>query len=93
MLRVTIELVPFGNEEEAKVIGEMIVANVSGVSHNAEYVSAYHSDLSAGIAMKTARHDRRDDVWTLIKRVLNSREYGVGDKYAEILPSRFKFDI
>lgn len=33
MIRVTIELIPFGNEQEAKKIAEMVIAN-DGTSQN-----------------------------------------------------------
>lgn len=90
MLRITIELVPFGIEEESKKIGEMVIANVSGSNHNAEYISAYTSDKDAGIALKTTHHDRRDSVWTLVKNVLNSREYGIDKQYLDLIVSKLQ---
>jgi hypothetical protein len=77
MLRVTVELVPFGEESMKENIATMLIANVSHGDNPASYVSTY--TLNNGlVATKTVtNHDRRDHVWSLVKAVLNSHEYGV----------------
>ena len=83
MLRVRVELVPFGNESQARQIASMIIANDgSGDSEWGNYVYAY-SDTSSKVTNSgvVKDHYRSMGLWTLIKRVLNSsNEYEDSDK-------------
>lgn len=70
MLRVTIELVPFGEEDRKKKIGEMVIANTGG---NHEGGFSYQGWTSADGFSKTPirfgkveNHDRNQNVWELI---------------------------
>ena len=85
MLRITVELVPFGDEDLAKPISSMLIANVGGDSNGlATYVGVYDVGTE-NPAVKTATHYRRDNVWTLIRNVLTSHDYDTpqGDDYCE----------
>lgn len=75
MLRVTIELVPFGSEELAKTISEFCIANVS---HNKELdVADYElggylvkNEKIEELARELQGHDRKDGVLKLIAEML-----------------------
>ena len=85
MLRITVELVPFGDEEFAKPISTILIDNVGGDSNGlSTYVSAYSVGTN-NPSVKWTTHDRRDNVWSLIRNVLTSHNYGtpVGDDYCE----------
>ena len=76
MLRVTIELVPFGIEEEAREIGKMVIANDGaggyGVGHYA-YAFTY-TDHPAEVATGTIKNFQRSlGAWSLVKKILNKR--------------------
>ena len=74
MLRIRVELVPFGNESESKQIASMIIANDgSGDSEWGNYVYAYN-DSSSGVINSGAvkDHYRPMGMWNLVKRILNS---------------------
>lgn len=73
MLRVTIELVPYGVEAEAKKIATMIIANDgSGDSYWGNYVYAFKEDKSEISSGSLSNHYRNQGAWTLVKRILNS---------------------
>ena len=85
MLRITVELVPHGDENLAKPISSMLIANVGGDAQGlATYVGAYDVGTQ-NPAVKTTTHYRRDNVWTLIRNVLTSHDYGIpeDDTYCE----------
>ncbi len=77
MLRVTVELVPFGNERLVKKIGEMVIANrlltdeQGGHSYDAWTAPDSHSgeDFMFG---RIYGFDRRNSVWELISLLLQS---------------------
>lgn len=89
MIRVRVDLVPFGNEDEAKQIAEMVIAHIDGLDHNTRYFSAISTDAHQPI-FKTAYHDRREGLWTLIKHVISSIEYGIDKKYESILADKIE---
>jgi len=76
MLRVTIELVPFGNEEDAQKIATMLIANDNtGTIKHGNYAYAYdYSDRpdlpESGVV---TRYSRADGAWLLVKKILNDR--------------------
>lgn len=97
MLRITVELVPFGNEEEASVISEICIANVGGGD---EYIGNYeavgYEKLMSGEVQMLARRvrgfPRSSGVLDLVKSILRSwecdvTEFLVGDKLKEKLKS------
>ena len=75
MLRVTIELVPHGDESRAKRIGEMIIANDStGSYERGNYKAVIDADQWTGDGIKHANlqnWDRRNNVWGLIETLLS----------------------
>lgn len=87
MLRVTVELVPFGIEEEASTIGVMLIANdATGTPKHGNYAYAYNytdrPDVPARGTIK--RFDRSLGAWALIKKILNDK-FGSNDELADIL--------
>lgn len=93
MLRVTVELVPYGSEELAKVISEFCIANV--VTHAND-----HADYELGgfvvknnkiedLAKELHGHDRSDGVLKLIGELLLLPDKTVEEvKNAELLIQR-----
>lgn len=84
MLRVTVEIVPHGVEEEKKVIGTMEVGNIGvkkdhGFGHQVcAYLSRIWEDDEDKPSLEDSPvtlHDRRDGAWRLVQRVLDQR-YG-----------------
>ena len=96
MIRVTIELIPFGNEQEAKKIAEMVIAN-DGTSQNGlnNYAAWVSGDTWTGEPPafgKVLKHDRTLSVWTLVKKAIDSiqkKKYNPSDK-PESLAQRLK---
>ena len=85
MLRITVELVPHGDENLAKPISSMLIANVGGDAQGlATYVGVYDVGTQ-NPAVKTTTHYRRDNVWSLIRNLLISHDYGTpqGDDYCD----------
>ena len=75
MLRVTIELIPFGEEEFAQVISEFCVANVNGDKELdiADYeLGGYvvKNEKIEEIARELQGHNRKDGVLKLIGEIL-----------------------
>ena len=48
MLRITIELVPYGREEFAKVIGRGSIGNISDLTDLSDYMCTFEEDLWKG---------------------------------------------
>lgn len=74
MLRVTYEIVPFGQEDHPnrRVIGVQKIGlqdNVEGVGH---YVSALHDDSRMPPAVKVVQvtNDRATGAWELVRKTL-----------------------
>lgn len=78
MLRITIELVPFGNEDEAKQIGQMVLANdASGDSTTGNYEAIIAPDAWTGAGerhVKLEGFNRRLGAWELVKKILQSAD-------------------
>jgi len=74
MLRITVELVPFGIEERKRKIGEMVIANVAGGSHS-DYESWIAPDdwsHTPALFSEVKEHDRSQSVWELVAKVIKS---------------------
>ena len=73
MLRVTVELVPFGQETGARKIVEMLIANDGdGDGTHCSYEGWISSDSwtkDQARYGKVKDHDRRQSVWTLIAKM------------------------
>ena len=70
MIRVTIELVPFGREEEKETLQTIEIANVGQVS---DKISYYDSNID-GEHFAWTSHRRSDGVLKLIKKVFSEAE-------------------
>lgn len=87
MLRVTIELVPYGIEEEAQVIGRMLIANDgTGTVKHSNYAYAYNFTDRPDVPAKGLVHrfDRSQGAWVLLKKILNDK-FGANDDLADRL--------
>lgn len=74
MLRVTIELVPYGNEDEAREIGKMLIANDgTGDYRTGNYAFVYtYTDRDSQVARGTVhKFPRSLGAWSLVKKILN----------------------
>lgn len=87
MLRVTIELVPFGDETRAKEIGIMLIANDGEGTHvKGDYAYAYGYTDRRGSKFSTGtlkNFYRNQGAWALIKKILvkgNEEETILTDK-------------
>jgi len=90
MLRVTIDLVPYGDEDLAHPIGEMIIGNDHTYMDNtADYIYAYHDDRGTEEFGHITRFDRNEGMWKLIARCLEegNMEY---TEFEDMLRSKFK---
>jgi hypothetical protein len=76
MLRVTIELVPYGDEDRAKKIATMLIANdATGDWRTGNYAYVYtYTDRPSEIASGTVKNFPRSlGAWSLVKKILNKR--------------------
>lgn len=82
MLRITVELIPFGDEDRAKKIGEMVIANTGyyGGEHSYEGWTAPDSHSGEPAMFGRVLFDRSQSVWELIKVMLKSMR---DDKHEE----------
>jgi hypothetical protein len=92
MLRITIELVPSGVDEEAQRIATMLIAN-DGTGNNkfGNYAYAYnYSDRPGEPESGTVtRYARADGAWKLVKKILNDR-FSSNNEVADYLVDRLK---
>ena len=75
MLRVTVELVPGGDERRAETIARMTIANISNLADISDYEfrAREHANPVAGTPARemrgtVRRHNRRQTVWSLIAK-------------------------
>lgn len=66
MLRITVEIIPFGDEREKSTLDIMEIINIGGDVNLGNY--KIRSD--SGIAFELKDYSRRQGFWTLIKNVL-----------------------
>jgi len=72
MIRVTVELVPFGVEGLKRTIAEAEIGNVGGDLTTGEYDCAFVDDRSDYVLVGNGViHCRDDSVWSLIRSCLN----------------------
>jgi hypothetical protein len=73
MLRITIDLVPFGEESESNAIGEMIIGNIAMLPDNmADYVYGYQDNFGVEKVGLVNNFDRSAGVWELVSSCLNA---------------------
>lgn len=74
MIRMTIELVPFGNEEASTKIGQLVLANTGRVGGGKYEYHAVYADDSTGLYNKGAiYHNRADGIWVLLQKILEEK--------------------
>ena len=70
MIRVTVELVPFGDEVKKKKIGEMVLANTGGDADTANY-EAWVADAEGNKLFSALNgYNRSQGFWNLIRLLL-----------------------
>jgi pyoverdine/dityrosine biosynthesis protein Dit1 len=73
MIRVRVDLVPFGNEDEAKEIGQLVLANDgSGNAFTGNYVFVYADDSGKEHVGSVKDFPRKQSIWKLIAECLHS---------------------
>ena len=85
MIRVTVEIYPFGIAEEKRTIGEMFIVNdVTGTFEFGNYSYGINKinkegDIEWHHIGILKKHKRIDGVWELIRKILNKqrKEKGV----------------
>lgn len=93
MLRVTIELVPYGNEDEASKIATMLIANDgTGTYKTGNYAYAYEysdrpDDPEIGLIN---RFPRNEGAWALVKKILNNKYHSNGNELTDLLLARLE---
>lgn len=71
MIRVTVELVPFGDENKAKVIGSMRIWNdLTGDREISNYGVSLTEESGKVHSKEVKNHIRQEGVWRLIRRAL-----------------------
>ena len=89
MLRITIDLVPFG-EEAAEAIGEMIIGNEhTYVDNTANYIYAYRDDRGTEEFGHISHFDRDEGMWKLLHRCLDEGNMHYTE-FEDLLKSKFK---
>lgn len=64
MLRVTVELVPYGDEARSRRVGTLLIAN-DGADR---YVFTGKDDRGNVVEGKVMDHDRTESVWSLLHK-------------------------
>ena len=72
MIKVTVEILPFGFEEGRRTIGEMTIANDGTGNH--ETGNYYGTVDGKKVLEKVLNHKRAEGVWPLIKKMLEYRK-------------------
>jgi hypothetical protein len=89
MIRVTVDLVPFGVESESRKIGELILANVSMKDNNtADYIYAFVSDKSDMQSGSVTSFDRSRGIWELIYECLSNSNTYIDEQDLDLLIRR-----
>lgn len=75
MIRVTVELIPYGFDPP-EVIGSAIICNTGGTTEEAKYNAVLdcinNKEIISRVAEKNIFHKRREGVWALLRNVLNN---------------------
>jgi hypothetical protein len=73
MIRVRVDVVPFGNEDEAKEIGQLVFANDGfGNAFTGNYVFVYADNHGEECEGSVKNFPRNQGIWKLIAECLNS---------------------
>lgn len=67
MLRITIDLCPYGDEDKARTIGQMLIGNIGSAGSNAaDYVVLLEGQEVAQVK----GHQREDGPWELARKAI-----------------------
>ena len=89
MIRVRVELVPFGNEDEAREIGQLVLANDGhGNMFTGNYVFVYADNLNEEREGSVKDFPRKRGVWQLIAECVNSSLEPDDERLADLLWER-----
>jgi hypothetical protein len=73
MLRVTLEMVPFGVEAGKRTLGVMEIANVGGGLAFGDYTVALRDESGAHVgSARVTRYTRRAGAWTLVRKAIKA---------------------
>ena len=90
MLRVTVELVPFGDEDLAHPIGEMIIGNEhTYLDNTANYIYGYHDDKGTEEFGHINRFARKEGMWKLLHRCLDEGNMNYTE-FDDVLREKFR---
>lgn len=93
MLRVTVELVPFGIEKNTEIIGEMVIGNENTYADNtANYVYAYRDNSGIEEFGYVSGFDRTDGIWRLMHRCLEEGNMRY-EEFEDLLRSKFRSGV
>ena len=90
MIRVKVDIVPYGNEDEARQVAQMIIANDgTGDNNIANYGFVYsdNSDFGEGAVFDFSRST---GIWELIYKCLGSGDTHSDDEFMDLLLKRMK---
>ena len=91
MIRVKVELVPFGNEDEARDIGELVLANDGwGNVFTGNYVFVYADDNGQEFEGSVKDFPRRQGIWKLLAECINNSVEVHDQELADKLWKRLK---
>ena len=89
MIRVRVDLVPFGNEDKAKEIGQLILANDgSGNVFTGNYVFVYADNSGVEHEGSVKDFPRRMGIWELISECLSNSVDVHDEELAKLLWER-----
>lgn len=79
MLRVTLEIVPHGDERRASVLGRLLIANIGGDNERAAYEWRLDDGKPHGKRQRgeVRRWVRARGAWALVRRVLGKVPEGM----------------
>lgn len=81
MLRVTIELLPGGRADRARVIGRAIIAQTAKrLGTRREYGAALWDDWTATPTTATAEHNRLTGVWHLVATMVQAQDKAISPR-------------
>lgn len=95
MLRVTVELVPFGVEDNKRIIASALIWNKDGDGHKCDYGANVQENgwkyaPARDVQVEILDYDRRASVWDLIKAVLEEMENNNNNERTETAGSSIK---
>lgn len=94
MLRITIELVPYGNEDEASKIATMLIANEGTGDYkvgNYAYAYDYSDRPDDPMFGYVKRYPRIGGAWGLVKKVLNDKYHASANDTVDRLLERLEY--